>query len=505
MNIYTQKKRWKALLVVLALMIIGGSVFYTHLLVSKFATEERKNVRLWAAAVHRKAELVRYTESFFGQLQNQERKRVELLANVYKILLSDKPLNDEYPTLLLEIIEQNKTIPIILTDAHGKILDARNLSPEQDTLKTLNGALKEEFSAYKPIAVSLSPFEKQYLYYRDSHFFTELKKVLNDYISSFMSEVALNSSSVPVIITDSARSKVIQFGNLNDIRMTDPDYVQEKLNEMADENRPIVVNFADQGTTYIYYQDSEILTIMRFFPIAQILIIAVFALVAYLLFSYARKSEQNRVWAGMAKETAHQLGTPLSSIMAWMELLKLPDANLDQIAAEIEKDVTRLDVITKRFSKIGSAAKLQTADLVQILVDSLDYLRPRTSKKVTYNLNILPVGEVLIPVNGELISWVIENLCKNAVDAMNSSGSITLTLTEDIKHVFIDVTDTGKGISVSDQKMLFQPGFTTKKRGWGLGLSLAKRIVKEYHRGKIFVKNSVPGKGTTFRIVLNKH
>lgn len=505
MNLYTQKKRWKAVLVVLALMIIGGSVFYTQLLVTKFASEERKNVRLWAAAVHRKAELVRYTESFFGQLQNQERKRVELLADVYKIMLSDKPLNDEYPTLLLEIIEQNKTIPIILTDARGKILDTRNLSPGQDTIKMLVGTLKEEFSAYKPIPVTLSAYEKQYLYYRDSHFFTELKKVLNDYISSFMSEVALNSSSVPVIITDSARKKVIQFGNLNDIRMTDPAYVQEKLREMASENKPIVVNFADQETAYIYYQDSEILTIMRFFPLAQILIIAVFALVAYLLFSYARRSEQNRVWVGMAKETAHQLGTPLSSIMAWMELLKLADADINQISAEIEKDVQRLDVITERFSKIGSEASLQTADIVQILKDSVNYLIPRSSRKVTYELNIRTSEKVIIPVNAALMSWVIENLCKNAIDAMNSSGTIAITLTEEQKHVFIDIADTGKGISTSDQKMLFNPGFTTKKRGWGLGLSLARRIVKQYHRGKIFVKNSVPGKGTTFRIVLNKH
>jgi signal transduction histidine kinase len=287
--------------------------------------------------------------------------------------------------------------------------------------------------------------------------------------------------------------------------MTDPAYVQEKLREMAGENKPIVVNFADQETAYIYYQDSEILTIMRFFPLAQILIIAVFALVAYLLFSYARRSEQNRVWAGMAKETAHQLGTPLSSIMAWMELLKLPDADINQISAEIEKDVQRLDVITERFSKIGSEASLQTADIVQILKDSVNYLIPRSSRKVTYELNIRTSEEVIIPVNAALMSWVIENLCKNAIDAMNSSGTIAITLTEEQKHVFIDIADTGKGISASDQKMLFNPGFTTKKRGWGLGLSLAKRIVKQYHRGKIFVKNSVPGKGTTFRIVLNKH
>jgi len=352
--------------------------------------------------------------------------------------------------------------------------------------------------------VPILPYKKHYLYYRDSHFFTELKNVLNDYITSFMSEVALNSSSVPVIITDSTRQKVIQFGNLNDIRMTDPAYVQEKLDEMANENTPIMVSFGDQGTSYIYYQDSELLTIVRFFPLAQILIIAIFALIAYLLFSYARRSEQNRVWAGMAKETAHQLGTPLSSILAWIELLKLDDTNIAHATAEIEKDVNRLEVIAERFSKIGSEATLKNNDIVQILLDSINYLKLRTSKKVTYILHIDQDKKILLPVNAALMSWVIENLCKNAIDAMNTTGTITVDLKEEPKQVVIDITDTGKGISLTEQKMIFNPGYTTKKRGWGLGLSLAKRIIKQYHKGKLFVKSSAPGKGTTFRIILKK-
>ncbi|MBU3926384.1 MAG: HAMP domain-containing histidine kinase [Bacteroidetes bacterium] len=504
MNIYTQKMRWKALLVVLALMIIGASIFFTNLLVGKFANEERKNVNLWAAAVHRKAELVDYTESFFGQLQTQERRRVELLADVYKQGLSDKPSEDQDLTFFIELIEKNTSIPIILADANGKILDSRNLSPYQDTLKYLTGQLKEEFTVYKPLMVPILPYKKHYLYYRDSHFFTELKNVLNDYITSFMSEVALNSSSVPVIITDSTRQKVIQFGNLNDIRMTDPAYVQEKLDEMANENTPISVSFGDQGTSYIYYQDSELLTIVRFFPLAQILIIAIFALIAYLLFSYARRSEQNRVWAGMAKETAHQLGTPLSSILAWIELLKLDDTNIAHATAEIEKDVNRLEVIAERFSKIGSEATLKNNDIVQILLDSINYLKLRTSKKVTYIVHIDQDKKILLPVNAALMSWVIENLCKNAIDAMNTTGTITVDLKEEPKQVVIDITDTGKGISLTEQKMIFNPGYTTKKRGWGLGLSLAKRIIKQYHKGKLFVKSSTPGKGTTFRIILKK-
>jgi signal transduction histidine kinase len=272
---------------------------------------------------------------------------------------------------------------------------------------------------------------------------------------------------------------------------------------MEGENTPIMVSFGEQGISYIFYKDSELLTIMKFFPIAQILIIAVFLAIAYLLFSYSRRAEQNRVWAGMAKETAHQLGTPLSSIMAWIELLKMREGN-EEAVAEIEKDIERLEIITERFSKIGSEMKLDNNDIVEIISNSIDYLRPRTPKKINYIVN-LPEKEILLPVNGPLFSWVIENICKNAIDAMDGSGTITVQLKEESRHVIIDFSDTGKGISITEQKAIFNPGYTSKKRGWGLGLSLSKRIIRDYHQGKIFVKSSVTGKGTTFRIVLRKH
>lgn len=502
MDIYTQKKRSKILLFILALVIIGSSIFYTNLLVNQFAKQERKNVQLWAAAVHRKASLVKYTEFFFSQLQEEERKRVELLAEVYKQLLSDK--DDTDLTFYLDIISNNNTIPVIYTNDMGKIISAVNLDFSTDSIGVLSGTLLDDFSNYPPIEVPYAPTKKNYLYYQDSRFFKELKEVLNDYITSFMSEVALNSSSVPVIITDSTRKNVIQFGNLNDIRMSDPTYVTMKLEEMEDENQPIEVSFADQGTSYIFYQDSELLTIMRFFPLAQILIIAVFLTIAYLLFSYARNAEQNRVWAGMAKETAHQIGTPLSSIMAWMELLKMGEGNAHQAADEIEKDINRLEIITERFSKIGSTPKVHQNDIVKIIYDSIDYLKPRTPKKTTYNIEIQKSMELFIPVNAALFSWVIENVCKNAIDAMEGEGTITIMLKEEPKNVIIDIIDTGKGISSREQKAIFNPGYTNKKRGWGLGLSLSKRIVRDYHKGKIFVKSSALGKGSTFRIILKK-
>ena len=289
-------------------------------------------------------------------------------------------------TFYLDIISNNKTIPVIHTDEDGKILSAVNIDFPQDSLTYLEGQLLEEFSYYEPIKVHYAPPRFNYLYYQESRFFKELKEVLNDYISSFMEEVALNSSSVPVIITDSTKQNVVQFGNLNDVRMSDPAYVKMKLEEMEDENQPIKVTFGDQGTSYIFYQDSELLTIMKFFPLTQILIIAVFLLIAYLLFSYARRAEQNRVWAGMAKETAHQIGTPLSSIMAWMELLKMGKGTADQAAEEIEKDIRRLEVITERFSKIGSTPKLEMNDVVSIIYNSVDYMKPRSPKKIVYNV-----------------------------------------------------------------------------------------------------------------------
>lgn len=502
MDIYTQKKRSKILLFILALIIISASIFYTNLLVNNFAKEERKNVKLWAAAVQRKADLVNYTESFFSQLADEERKRVELLAKVYKQILLNNSSEDL--TFFLEIIQNNQTIPVIQTDEHGIILTTKNLEFPYDTLTELKGTALDDFTVYEAIEVPFSPGHRNYLYYQNSKFFKELKRVMNDYITSFMEEVALNSSSVPVIITDSTHKTVLQFGNLSDIRMSDPIYVTQKLEEMEDENVPIEVSLGKHGSGYIYYQDSELLTIMRFFPLAQILIIGIFLTIAYFLFSFARTAEQNRVWAGMAKETAHQIGTPLSSIMAWMELLKMKETNADDVANEIEKDINRLEIITERFSKIGSLPSLADNDVVKIINESIEYLIPRTPRKVSYDLTSLTDKEIFIPVNGALFSWVIENLCKNAIDAMDGVGTISVALKEDSKTVIIDISDTGKGISITEQKTIFNPGYTSKVRGWGLGLSLAKRIIRDYHKGKIFVKSSSPGKGSTFRISLKK-
>jgi len=306
-----------------------------------------------------------------------------------------------------------------------------------------------------------------------------------------------------VIITDSTGQNIYQYGNIPVDKIRDKVWVAKTLGSMASQNTPIRVDLAGTGVHYIYYQDSFLLTQLRYYPIVQFAVIIVFLLIAYLMFSYARKSEQNQVWVGMAKETAHQLGTPLSSMVAWMELLKLKGLDEDTIR-EIEKDVQRLETITDRFSKIGSPARLEMTNVVAVVHETVNYIRSRISAKVLFNIRPDATNKIMIPLNLHLFEWVIENLCKNAADAMDGSGQVNIDIREEADHVRIDVGDTGKGIPKSLYKTIFRPGYTSKARGWGLGLTLSKRIVENYHSGRIFVKSSILNKGTTFRIILKK-
>ncbi len=498
MNLYSRKKRWKIVLATIALIIISASIYYTNDLVNQFANEERNQVRTWADAVERRASLMKYQEEFFVALRKQERDRVELLAKTYQKVLYGS-LEEEF-TFYLEIISNNTSIPVLIVDQNGNILERQNVDKRYESQTVFDGELKESFSAYSPIPISDT---RQLLYYRESIIFSELKRVLDDLVSSFLIDIASNASSVPVIITDSTGSNVLQFGNLNVAGDEDSLFWQEQIALMRSENTPIEITFLDQGKTLIFYKSSPLLLKMQFFPLMQILIIALFLLIAYLLFSYARKAEQNQVWAGMAKETAHQIGTPLSSLIAWIELLKMEDSNFEGIR-EMEKDVERLETITERFSKIGSTPVLENADLIKLLEETVEYLRPRTSKKISYTLQAPLQERIILPMNEALFQWVIENLCKNAIDAMNGQGKIVIAVKTEGGQVIIDISDTGKGIAKSELTAVFKPGYTSKKRGWGLGLTLAKRIINDYHKGKIFVRSSVLNEGTTFRIVLKK-
>ncbi|WP_149239776.1 sensor histidine kinase [Dyadobacter sp. 32] len=277
------------------------------------------------------------------------------------------------------------------------------------------------------------------------------------------------------------------------------------LAEMKTEHPPIPVQISEGRFGYIYYSNSFLLTQLRYYPFLQLSVMLLIGYLAYLAFSSARKAEQNRVWVGLAKETAHQLGTPLSSLMAWVEYFR-SDPNIDpSIAEEIEKDVIRLEMITTRFSNIGSTPTLKEEVVADIVTNFITYLQRRVSTKVKFQVfNQLADGQTAL-LNKNLFEWVVENICKNAVDAMGGIGEINITLQSPplTKEIRIDIADTGKGMTKANASKIFNPGFSTKKRGWGLGLTLAKRIIENYHSGKLFVKSSEVGKGTTFRIVLN--
>lgn len=280
-------------------------------------------------------------------------------------------------------------------------------------------------------------------------------------------------------------------------------FLKGKLDEIIrDDNIPIEVDMVFHKE-YIYYGNSQLLNILRYYPLFQLLIVLIFGLAAYLFFDASRKSEQNRVWVGLAKETAHQLGTPLSSLTAWVEFFKTDPTYDQEIVKELEKDVQRLDVITTRFSNIGSIPVLKEEDVAETIETFMSYLKKRISTKVSFSfVNELPPNTML-KLNKYLFEWVIENICKNAVDAMEGVGALKVVMKETKnKQIAIDISDTGKGIAKKNLSKVFNPGFSTKKRGWGLGLTLAKRIIENYHNGKLIVKSSEINKGTTFRILL---
>jgi signal transduction histidine kinase len=305
---------------------------------------------------------------------------------------------------------------------------------------------------------------------------------------------------IPIIIED-GNGNIITYRNFGSISEKK---LEKELKRMKQKVQPIEIFISDDYKNYIYYKESSLLVALRYYPVFQIVVIVLFIAVAYLAFSSARKAEQNLVWIGMAKETAHQLGTPISSLMAWVELLK--EENIPpEILKELTKDTERLHEIAQRFSKVGSAPELQSDNIYQVLSDSVEYLRKRISSKIELNTSFKSTDELMLPLSAPLFGWVIENLVRNSVDAMEKgAGTISISVIEKPNEVEIDVSDNGRGIAKSKSKTIFRPGYTTKKRGWGLGLSLSKRIVEIYHKGRIFLKNSEPNVNTTFRIVLKK-
>ncbi len=342
-----------------------------------------------------------------------------------------------------------------------------------------------------------------------------LEYLANENASNFFlvfEEIVQANHTIPVILTDQS-GKPEDYKNLNkadDIENEEEkkEYLLSEIEEMKVQHEPISVTLKDQqnniyGYKYIYYKNSFLLNELKYYPYIQLSIIAVFGMITFMIINSLKKAEQNRVWVGMAKETAHQLGTPLSSLMAWSEYFKELYPERKEELTEFDKDVDRLKIITDRFSSIGSEPQLEEQNITCAIEDIVSYLQKRLSSKISFSVSSFPNTNITSWINPSLFAWVIENLCKNAVDAMDGKGAITIRiLRTNGGQVAIDVEDTGRGIAKSKINDVFQPGFTTKKRGWGLGLALARRIIEQYHEGRIFVKESEIQKGTTFRIYL---
>lgn len=382
-ELYNHKNRWKLVLLVVAVLIAIGT--------------------LW------------YTETFIKQQRAEETKRVEIWAEATKLLATVE--NGAQLDLALKVIQLNTTIPVILTDSDTNIIQYRNFN-------------------------------------------------------------------IPRSVDERA-------------------YIEKQLQEMIDDNQSIVHDISPTDVNILFYKNSRTLTQLRIYPMVLLCVIGLFIMIAYMAFSNVRRSEQNRVWTGMAKETAHQIGTPLSSLMGWIEILRSQNASEDALM-EMEKDIHRLQTITDRFSKIGSIPKLEPVDIVQETESSMSYMDRRSSKRITLQFHNEIKHPVIIPLSSQLFGWVIENLVRNAIDAIEGKGQIDVTLSETSSNVQLEFKDTGKGMAPGIAKAIFRPGYTTKSRGWGLGLSLAKRIIEEFHGGKIVVLKTAPGKGTTFRITLPK-
>ena len=355
------------------------------------------------------------------------------------------------------------------------------------------------------------------LYAKAQQFIINTEEV--DANTNFIIEEIINrNSTIPLILTD--EENVLAAKNIDFAHMSVADSVgrlRAELAVMQRQHPPIVVKLGAGLHNYIYYKDSQLLTQLRTYPRVQLGVIASLAVMAYFAFSFSRRAEQNRVWVGLAKETAHQLGTPLSSLVGWQDYLRNSERFRDEpIIEELGKDIRRLEIITERFSNIGSVPVLKDENLLQTTRNAIAYLENRVSKKVKFSIETDLPTDTPARINVPLFDWVVENICKNAVDAMEGRGSITLHLrrvrTRRVwyrrasapRQVALDITDTGKGIPKNKMQSVFLPGYTTKQRGWGLGLALARRIIENYHRGRLFVKWSEPGRGTTFRLVLNQ-
>ena len=514
MNLYSNKQKWKIILLLIALLLVGASLFVSNSIVTKVADRERDRVKQWADAIKKKVELVQLTNRTFSQLRDKEKYEMEMWIDATKEI--SKPIAGDFMPdyeLPLKIISKNKDIPVILIDNNRAVSTYINLDLDTVAIRAENpglskAQLKQLFEdsllklsdqwRLKNPAFTIEVYEGLFMtyIYNDSREIVKLEKERDSLLRSFNQELIENKGMVPVLLIDTKTDSILAT-NLPVKKVSDS-ILPSTIANLKAINTPIAINFSTEQNSLLLYDDSPELKQLQYFPYIQFGIISLFILIGYLIFSTFRKAEQNQVWAGMAKETAHQLGTPLSSLMAWVQLLEAQNVD-PMIIEEMQKDVNRLETVTDRFSKIGSGTKLKRKNIVETTRNVMDYLRHRISNKIEFEFKS-EKSEIEVLHNAPLMEWVIENIAKNAVDSMETAGKLTVYLHETPEWVHIDIKDTGKGISPKLFKTIFQPGFTTKKRGWGLGLSLVKRIVHENHKGKVFVLESEVGKGTIFRI-----
>lgn len=491
------KTRAKWIVLSLTVAMAAAALFEINYISNQIRQSELQKVKLWANAISQKAQLVEYSEEFFAQVALDEHRRMEMYTNVLRSFdRQDMGADADFSLDYVHYIIDSCETAILITNRDSVIT-----APSEYAGQKLQGRLLEEFSHNQPFEYRIWGMPMR-LFYKESRVYTDLRRMLDGFSESFLSEITNNTVFVPVLIVDSLQGEVLGSGNMSPREFDTPERLSLKLCEMEEENPPIEIRLPDGQRAYLFYENTPLLKSLNWVPLLYFFILLVLVLISYFLFRTARSNEQNLIWVGMAKETAHQLGTPISSLIAWTQYLDGKPFS-QEYAAEVNKDLNRLETVAKRFSKIGSVPELAEEDVCAVIARAIDYLQTRSSRKVKFITNF-PDEKLMVPLNSCLFEWVIENICKNAIDAMNGAGTFTVIVSNDSRNVYIDLSDTGKGMSASVQKHIFDSGFTTKTRGWGLGLSLAKRIIKEYHRGRIFVKYSVEGQGTTFRIVLRK-
>lgn len=504
-----RSSRLNFFLISISTIILAFTLVFSQLLVRQMEREERSRIRNWAVSTQRQADLSNRVRTIYAKMETQERQYAMVWSYVYEQILGESSTSLKDFDYLMRIISNNRR-PFILVDGSDHIVDSKDpeINPSENPVFTKE--IREAYSTYPPIIVDAQGLIFR-LYFKPSDVFVKLKGIFDGLDSSFSQESLINISAVtvPVMITDETQDRVYAYANLEKEDFYSQGAIQMRLRKMKAENEPEELYMPGMGKEkfYVFFESSPLLRHMRFFSLAILIALLIVVLGILSLLSFAKRMEQNQVWWGMSKETAHQLGTPLSSLMAWIDYYKLKSGEplKEEDLAEIEKDVKRIELVTNRFSKIGSIPELNWENVVPVIYKSITYLKSRSSNRVRYSINVSEQAEMMAQINAPLIEWVMENLCKNALNAIeDNEGEINLIVSENSEYVIIDVQDTGKGMPKSMFSKIFDPGYTTKTRGWGVGLTLCKRIVEDYHGGKIFVKSSVLKVGTTFRVMLSK-